>query len=135
MSFTLMGILSTLMTIQVMTTLGTVCGLVMADFVLGVLASFRSGTFKLSKLAQFMETGLVPYVGGLLVLALLSSANVTLATLFFTIAATVSAKFLADITAKVSQLFNGVQIQSPITVSSTSTTAPAKEAPVAPPAG
>gem|GEM_PF-5133720 len=34
----------------------------------------------------------------------------------FTIAATITAKFLADIVAKANQFFSGLQIQSPITV-------------------
>lgn len=124
MNATLITLLSTFMTVQVAITLSTVLGLVLADFILGVLASFRSGTFKLSKLAQFMETSLVPYVGGLLVLAIFSGANATLSVLFFSIAATVTAKFLADITTKVGQLFNGVSIQSPITVASATLVAP-----------
>ncbi len=39
---------------------------------------------------------------------------------FFTVAATITVKFLAGITAKVTQLFNGIQsqIQSPINVTS-----------------
>jgi hypothetical protein len=36
--------------------------------------------------------------------------------LFFTIAATVTAKYLADIISKVGQLFDGITIQSPIAV-------------------
>lgn len=63
-----------------------------------------------------METSLVPYIGGLLVLALFSNANAELGALFFTIAATITVKFIADITSKTTQLFNGfqIQIQSPI---------------------
>lgn len=63
-----------------------------------------------------MQTSLIPYIGGLLVLALFSKANAELVALFFTIAATVTVKFLADITAKAGQLFSGIQIQSPIAV-------------------
>ncbi len=110
---------------------GVLC-LVLADFVLGVLTSLRSGTFNLSKLPQFIETSLVPYVGGLLVLAFFSSVNTTLEVLFFSVTATITAKFLADITAKGSQLFSGVELQSPITVASAD---PAKEAPAKPTAG
>jgi hypothetical protein len=75
---------------------------------------------------MFMETSLVPYLGGLLVLAFFSSVNTELSVLFFSIAATVSAKFLADITAKASALFSGVSIQSPITVADPAPV-PAKE--------
>jgi hypothetical protein len=134
MNTAIIALLSTFMTVQVAVTLSTVLGLVLADFILGVMDSLRGGTFQFSKLAQFMETSLVPYLGGLLVLAFFSSVNTELSVLFFGIAATISAKFLADITAKVGQLFNGISIQSPITMAST-VADPAKEAPVAPPAG
>lgn len=121
MNAMLISLLGNFMAAKVATVLVGVLCLVIADFVLGVLTSFRSGTFKLSKLPQFMETSLVPYVGGLLVLAFFSSTNTALEVLFFSVTATITAKFLADITAKVTQLFNGVQIQSPITVTSATT--------------
>lgn len=101
---------------KVLVTLETVLGLILADFIFGVLVSLRNGEFNLSKLPRFVETSLIPYVGGLLVLALFSNVNTELGALFFTIAATITVKFLADITAKATQLFNGLQIQSPITV-------------------
>jgi hypothetical protein len=101
---------------KVLVTLETVLGLILADFIFGVLVSLRNGEFDLSKLPRFVETSLIPYVGGLLVLALFSNVNTELGALFFTIAATITVKFLADITAKATQLFNGLQIQSPITV-------------------
>ena len=101
---------------KVLATLGTVLGLILADFIFGVLVSLKNGDFSLSKLPQFVKTSVVPYIGGLLALALFSNANAELGALFFTIAATITVKFLADITAKVTQLFNGPQIQSPIPV-------------------
>lgn len=103
---------------KVPATLETVLGLILADFVFGVLVSLRNGNFQASKLPRFVETSLIPYIGGLLALALFSNANAELGALFFTIAATITVKFLADITAKVTQLFNGIQIQiqSPIAV-------------------
>lgn len=48
--------------------------------------------------------------------ALFSGANAELGALFFTIAATITVKFLADITSKATQIFRGIQIQSPIAV-------------------
>ena len=94
---------------KVLATLGTVLGLILADFVFGVFVSLRNGDFSLSKLPQFVKTSLIPYIGGLLALALFANANAELSALFFTIAATITVKFLADITAKVTQLFNGIQ--------------------------
>ena len=79
---------------KVLATLGTVLSLVLVDFVFGVLVSMKNENFSFSKLPKFVETSLVPYIGGLLALAL-----------FSTIAATITVKFLADITSKVNQLF------------------------------
>ncbi|MDR3585612.1 MAG: hypothetical protein P4L59_09830 [Desulfosporosinus sp.] len=99
-----------------LTTVEAVLALVLADFIFGILVSLRAGTFSASKLPQFIQTSLLPYSGGLLVLALFSNANTELGGLFFTTAATVTVKFVADIVTKATQLFSGVQIVSPITV-------------------
>lgn len=112
----MLSFIQSLMATKVLVTLETVLGLIMADFIFGVLVSLRNGNFNFSKLPQFVETSLVPYIGGLLVLALFSNVNTELGALFFTIAATITAKFLADIVAKANQLFSGLQIQSPVTV-------------------
>ena len=103
---------------KVLATLGTVLGLILADFVFGVLVSLKNGGFSFSKLPQFVKTSLIPYIGSLLLLSLFSNVNAELGALFFTITATITVKFLADITAKVKQLFSGIesQIQSPISV-------------------
>ncbi len=101
--------------------LEAVLGLIIADFVFGVLLSLRSAVFKLTELPRFVETSVVPYIGGLLLLALFSKTNAELGALFFTIAATVTVKFLADITSKASQLFSGIQLQSPIAVTKSNT--------------
>ena len=111
----MLNLIQSFMAPNVLLTLETTLGLILADFIFGVLVSFRNGDFSLSKLPQFMETSLIPYIGGLLALALFSKANAELGALFFTIAATVTVKFLADIVSKATQLFNGLQIQSPIT--------------------
>lgn len=103
---------------KVLVALGTVLSLILADFVLGVLVAMRQGEFKFGKIAQFVQTSLIPYMGGLLVLALFSNSNTELSALFFTIAATITAKFIADIANKASTLFGGlnIQLQSPIAV-------------------
>ncbi|KLU63438.1 hypothetical protein CEB3_c02010 [Peptococcaceae bacterium CEB3] len=107
----MLALIQSFMAENVLITLETVLALVLADFVLGVLVSLKQGTFNLSKLPRFVETSLIPYIGGLLVLALFSKTNAELGALFFTIAATITAKFLADIVAKVSQLFNELNSQ------------------------
>lgn len=114
----MLNILQSFMAAKVLVSLEAVLGLILADFIFGVLVSIRNGNFSLNKLPQFVETSLLPYIGGLLVLALFSNANAELGALYFTITATITVKFLADITTKVSQLFSGIQIQiqSPIVV-------------------
>ena len=118
MSINFQTILNSWVDPKVLATLGTVLSLILADFVFGVLVSLRNGNFSLSKLPQFVQTSLLPYIGGLLMLALFSNTNTELKVLFFSIAATVTVKFLADIKDKVIQLFAGIQIQfqSPIGV-------------------
>ena len=118
----MLNFVQSLMGTKVLITLETVLGLILADFIFGVLVSLRNGNFSFSKLPRFVETSLVPYIGGLLVLALFSNVNAELGALFFTIAATITAKFLADIAAKATQLFSGIQIQSPFSVSTVNQT-------------
>lgn len=110
--------LGSLMAPKVLATLETVLGLILADFIFGVLVAFKNRAFSASKLAQFVQTNLIPYMGALLLLALFSNSNTELEALFFTIAAVVTVKFLADIKDKVSQIFGGlnIQIQSPISL-------------------
>lgn len=112
----MLHLIQSFMGTNILITLETVLGLILADFIFGVLLSLRNGNFNFSKLPQFVQTSLIPYIGGLLILALFSNANAELGTLFFTIAATITVKFLADIVSKASQLFSGIQIQSPVTV-------------------
>jgi hypothetical protein len=112
----MLSLLKSFLAPNALTTLEGVLALVLADFIFGVLVSLRQGTFKFAKLPQFIQTSLLPYSGGLLLLALFSTTNTELETLFFTVAATVTAKFLADIVSKVGTLFAGVTIQSPIAV-------------------
>lgn len=99
----------------ILTALGTALGLVILDTLLGILIALKTRTFKLSKLSDFMETSFVPYVGGLLLLAAFSGFPGMEAT-FFTVAAAIGVKFMADITSKINALFGdmGLVIQSPI---------------------
>jgi hypothetical protein len=62
-----------------------------------------------------METSFIPYVGGLLILALFTGYS-QIQTVFFSITAAIGLKFIADIFSKITQLFSSlcIQIQSPI---------------------
>lgn len=109
-------ILGAFMAPKVLATLGTVLGLILADTIFGIFQSLKNKEFSFGKLAQFFQTNLVPYVGGLLVLSLFSNSSTELSALFFTIAAAITVKFVADITSKISDIFGGIQLQSPIAV-------------------
>lgn len=112
---TIQGFLGSYISQPVLASLASALGLVLLDFVLGALVALKTRTFKFSKLPQFMETSFIPYVGGLLILALFTNYP-QIQTVFFSITAAVGVKFLADILSKIANLFSGlgIQIQSPI---------------------
>jgi hypothetical protein len=109
------SLLGSFMAPKVMIALGGVLGLILANLVLGVLLSAKTRTFDIRKLPQFLETNFMPYIGGLLVLALFSNMDPTLSVLFFTISAAVYAKFLANIKDQLVQLFGEVPVVVPAT--------------------
>ena len=110
-----MSLLGSFMAPKVIIALGGVLGLILANLVLGVLLAIKMNTFDVRKLPQFLETNLLPYIGGLLVLALFSNMDPTLSILFFTISAAVYAKFLANIKDQLVQLFGGLSVVVPVT--------------------
>lgn len=55
---------------KVLTTLGTALGLVLLDLLLGIILSIKQGNFDVRKLPQFLTSGVLPYVGSLMMLAL-----------------------------------------------------------------
>ena len=109
------SLLGSFMAPKVIIALGGVLALILVNLVLGVLFSIKTSTFDVRKLPQFLETNLLPYIGGLLVLALFSNMDPTLSVLFFTISAAVYAKFLANIKDQLVQLFRGLSVVVPIT--------------------
>jgi len=129
MSYFFMSLLGSFMAPKVLVALAGVLALILLDFILGALVAMKTSTFDVRKLPQFLETSFVPYVGGLLILALFSNTDPTLSVLFFATSAAVYAKFLADIKTKLAQLFVGfsIQLHNPIEVDHAATK------PVAPP--
>ena len=109
------ALLGAFMAPKVIIALGGVLALILVNLVLGVLFSIKTNTFDVRKLPQFLETNLLPYIGGLLVLALFSNMDPALSVLFFTISAAVYAKFLANIKDQLVQLFGGLSVVVPIT--------------------
>ncbi|KUO71301.1 MAG: hypothetical protein APF81_01705 [Desulfosporosinus sp. BRH_c37] len=82
---------------KVLTTLGSTLGLVLLDLLLGIILSIKQGNFDVRKLPQFLTSGVLPYVGSLLVFVLFAGSLPAITAIFYTSAATVVAKFLVDI--------------------------------------
>lgn len=95
-----------------------VVGLVFADTVLGGLVAKKQDEFDWTLLPQFLGSGILIYVGGLLVLAglaylmpfILPQAAGPLGGIFYTAAVTVAIKYFTDLKDKVKLLF-GVKLE------------------------
>ena len=102
------------MTTGIFAALGAIIAPILLDTLLGIILSLKAGTFNLRKLPQFLATNLLPYVGGLLVLALTAyiagDYTAQIAALFYAAAAATAAKFLAEIKDKVLQIFGKINI-------------------------
>jgi len=86
---------------------------ILVDAVLGVICTFKkeNENFDLRKLPQFVATNVFPYVGGLLVLAVVAEyVGRPYDTIFYPIAVAVLAKYVAEIKDKLGNLF-GVTIE------------------------
>ena len=59
---------------KVLTTLGSTLGLVLLDLLLGIILSIKQGNFDVRKLPQFLTSGVLPYVGSLLVFVLFAGS-------------------------------------------------------------
>jgi hypothetical protein len=87
--------------------------LVLADWLCGILAALRAGTFVLDALPKQVETTVLPYVGGMGVLAVLQgyAAHTTVggpfAAAFTLAAASYIPKAALDITEKVGLILSG----------------------------
>lgn len=85
-----------------------------ADTLAGILLALVKGTFKLSYIANFVQTSILPYVGGLLVMVLLAATNpAQFDTAFLAAASAVGLKFLGDIVTKLQAL--GLPVEEPAT--------------------
>jgi len=80
--------------------LAIVVAAILADTVLGILKTFKAGqeNFNLRKLPQFLATGVLPYAGGLGVIAIIAGVlGEPYTVIFYPVAATALLKYLADI--------------------------------------
>lgn len=85
-------------------TLGTVLGIIVLDTLLGIITSISQKQFDIRKLPQFLQTSILPYIGGLTILAVFSY-DVTVKPLFYTAATATTAKYIAEIKDKISKMF------------------------------
>ena len=85
--------------ILVLTAIGT-------DFVLGVLVAIKKKELDADKLPRFFITGVIPYAGGLVVLAISAElVGQVYQEMFFAVAAPIAVKYLANIMNKLADLF------------------------------
>lgn len=82
------------------------------DTVLGILLGIKDKTFDAALLPRFLFTGILPFVGGLIILAVLANYIATpFAEMFYVSAAAIAAKYIADVWEKLKLLFSA----SPVT--------------------
>jgi len=82
-------------------------GLIVVDTLVGYLLAYKEGTFDWSKAPQALSTNVVPYIGGLILLAFFALINSDLESVFWLGCAGVSIKFGKEIIVeKVKKLFN-----------------------------
>lgn len=102
------------MVMPIFAALGAILVIILLDTLLGVILSIRAGTFDVRKLPQFMVTNLLPYAGGLLILALAGwvagDYSTQLLAIFYAAAAATAAKFIAEIKDKAVQIFGELNV-------------------------
>lgn len=84
---------------------GAVTVLIVADVLLGILQAVAKNEFDLRKLPQFLKQNVLPYLGGLGILAVASLFSPVFAGLFIASAGATAIKFLADLKDKVAGIF------------------------------
>lgn len=95
-----------LLSSMVFKSLVIVLATILLDFVLGVLISIKKRTFQISILPKFIASNLFPYVGGLVILALLSVYLAELEYLYYAAAGMVAIKFSKEaLMDKITELF------------------------------
>ena len=83
----------------------TVLAIITLDTLLGILVSLKQGEFNFRELPRFLQTAILPFVGGLLLLGLVSMLSPEIAAIFYAAVAATAAKFLAEVKDKVVILF------------------------------
>ncbi len=94
----------------VLYTFVVVTAAIVIDAILGAIkaAATRGERFDIRELPRFLATGILPYVGAMALLAAAAELiRAEFEILFFAAAATITAKYLAEIKDKIAALFAG----------------------------
>lgn len=97
---------------EVFYSLGVILALIMLDVGLGILLAIVTSTWSWQKFPSFLRQNVLPYVGGLLLLALFA-AKPEVKAVFLVSAAATTTKFLADIKTKGSRLLGSGSLEPP----------------------
>lgn len=86
-------------------------GLICLDTVLGWIKALANREWDWKKVCQFLQTSVLPYIGGLLALAVLALLQPSAVPVFYASTAAADVKLAADVIAKISGF--GVPVQKP----------------------
>lgn len=104
------------MSTGIFTSLGAILAIITLHTLLGIILSIKAVKFDVRKLPQFLATNVLPYMGGLLVLALAvlfaGEYSVQIAAIFYAAAAATATKFIAEIKDKVVQIFGEIKLSA-----------------------
>ncbi len=97
---------------QMIQALLTVIGLICLDTILGWIKAVVNREWDWKKICQFLQTSVLPYIGGLLALAVLALIQPdSMMVVFYTSVAAVNVKLIADIIGKIAGF--GVPVEKP----------------------
>jgi len=85
--------------------------LIAVNLLLGIVTAIRERQFDWLQLPAFLRTAVIPVLGGLVVLAAGAVVVPEIEALYFAAAAAAGAKYLKDITDKVTALFGPVDVE------------------------
>lgn len=95
---------------EVIPALWVVLALILIDTVLAICLKLKTKEFDVSKLPQFLITGVLPYTGGLIVLAVIArTIGVFYNEMFYIAATAVMGKYVNDVRLKIMGLFGTLE--------------------------
>lgn len=97
-----------LLALPVFTVLAYVVVAILVDALFGIILSIKDGEFSFQELPRFLGTNLVPYVFGLIILAIVAEyQGAVFQYLFYTVALFVVARYVAKLKEKIESLWSG----------------------------